>query len=113
MRRQDDFRIVARNLAAAARDGLPITYEPCDVVDPQQVAALFTRIPPPSIVIHNAGIDEPKRLSAKSPDEVVRVVEVKVTGFANLLDAVLATPERRAVLRMWSNVGSMAGRLGG
>ncbi len=71
------------------------------------------RIPPPSIVIHNAGIDEPKRLSAKSPGEVVRVVEVKVTGFANLLDAVLATPERRAALRMWSNVGSLAGRLGG
>lgn len=106
-------RDVRANLSGAARQGLRIRYEPCDCTDPAQVAALFTRVPAPTVVVHNAGIDEPKRLDLKPVDEVVRTIEVKVTGFANLMREVLADPDRRAALKVFCNVGSLAGRMGG
>jgi NAD(P)-dependent dehydrogenase (short-subunit alcohol dehydrogenase family) len=112
-RRQLELRDVRANLGAAAAAGLRIVYEPCDVTDPAQVRALFGRVPAPAVVVHNAGIDEPKRLDAKSPDEVVRTVGVKVSGFANLVGEIVAEPGRRAALRVFCNVGSLAGRMGG
>jgi NAD(P)-dependent dehydrogenase (short-subunit alcohol dehydrogenase family) len=112
-RTQAEQRDVRANLNDAARGGLRISYEPCDCTDPAQVADLFARVPPPAVVVHNAGIDEPKRLDLKSADEVARTVDVKVAGFANLLREVLAAPERRAALRVFCNVGSLAGRMGG
>ncbi|GAA3849429.1 hypothetical protein GCM10022243_14220 [Saccharothrix violaceirubra] len=107
-RRERELRDVRDHLAQAAHDGLRITYEPCDCTDEDQVRALFDRVPTPTVVVHNAGIDEPKRLDLKTADEVVRTVDVKVTGFGNLLRAVL--PLR---LKAFCNVGSVAGRMGG
>ncbi|TDE48499.1 SDR family NAD(P)-dependent oxidoreductase [Nonomuraea mesophila] len=111
LKRETELRQVGANLAAARRDGLRITYEPCDCVRPEQVDALFARIPEPSVIIHNAGIDLPTRLDNKSPEEVVRTVDVKVTGFANLTRAVLRA--RRDTVKVFCNVGSLAGRMGG
>ncbi|MDX3108924.1 SDR family NAD(P)-dependent oxidoreductase [Nonomuraea angiospora] len=113
LKRESELRHVAANLAAAGRDGLRIAYEPCDCVRQEQVDALFARLPAPTVVVHNAGIDLPTRLDRKTPEEVVRTVEVKVSGFAALTRAVLATPERRAALKVFCNVGSLAGRMGG
>jgi NAD(P)-dependent dehydrogenase (short-subunit alcohol dehydrogenase family) len=112
-RTQTEQRDVWANLSGAAARGLRISYEPCDCTDPAQVADLFTRVAAPTVVVHNAGIDEPKRLDLKSADEVTRTIEVKVAGFANLLRAVLADPGRRAALKVFCNVGSLAGRMGG
>ncbi|MGW0196175.1 SDR family NAD(P)-dependent oxidoreductase [Nonomuraea sp. NPDC003201] len=113
LKRETELRQVGANLAAARRDGLRITYEPCDCVRPEQVDALFARIPDPSVIVHNAGIDVPTRLDNKTPEDVVRTVDVKVTGFANLTRAVLHTPGRRDTLKVFCNVGSLAGRMGG
>ncbi|MFI7709069.1 SDR family NAD(P)-dependent oxidoreductase [Nonomuraea sp. NPDC049480] len=113
LKRESELRQVGVNLAAAERDGLRIAYEPCDCVRQDQVDALFARIPAPSVVVHNAGIDLPTRLDRKTPEEVVRTVEVKVSGFTSLTRAVLAAPERRAALKVFCNVGSLAGRMGG
>lgn len=108
-RKQAEQRDVHANLAAAARQGLRVRYEPCDCTDAGQVADLFARVPAPTVVVHNAGIDEPKRLDQKSADEVARTIDVKVTGFANLMREVLA----RDTVKVFCNVGSLAGRMGG
>jgi len=108
-RRRAEQRDVHANLSAAARTGLRIRYEPCDCTDSGQVADLFTRVPAPTVVVHNAGIDEPKRLDLKSADEVARTIDVKVTGFANLMREVLD----KDTVKVFCNVGSLAGRMGG
>ncbi|MGI5375546.1 SDR family NAD(P)-dependent oxidoreductase [Streptomyces sp. CA-251387] len=114
VRRAEENRTVHRNLAGAAADGLRIDYLRCDCTDADQVERVFAALGDgPTHVVHNAGIDEPARFDRKSADEVVRTVDVKVTGFANLVAAILARPERRARLRLLSNVGSLAGRMGG
>ena len=113
LRRESDSRQICANLTEAARDGLPIGYEACDVTDANQVRELLHRIPAPTVVVHNAGIDEPKRLDRKTPEEVVRTIDVKVSGFANLARELLAEPSRRAALKVFCNVGSLAGRMGG
>ncbi len=112
-RRQAELRDVAANLAGAAAAGLRIRYEPCDVTDPAQVRELFSRVGAPTVVVHNAGVDEPRRLDRKTPEEVVRTVAVKVAGFANLVWEIQADPARRAALKVFCNVGSLAGRMGG
>jgi NAD(P)-dependent dehydrogenase (short-subunit alcohol dehydrogenase family) len=112
-RRQAELRDVKTNLDAASAAGLRIVYEPCDITDPAQVSALFARVPAPAVVVHNAGIDEPKRLDQKSPAEVIATIAVKVTGFANLIREIQADPTRRAALKVFCNVGSLAGRMGG
>ncbi|MFI1399317.1 SDR family NAD(P)-dependent oxidoreductase [Streptomyces sp. NPDC020681] len=114
IRRADENRTVHRNLAGAAASGLRIDYLRCDCTDAEQVERAFAALGEgPQFVIHNAGIDDPARFDRKSADEVVRTVDVKVTGFANLVAAILARPERRDRLRLLSNVGSLAGRMGG
>ncbi|GAA2259147.1 hypothetical protein GCM10010145_33540 [Streptomyces ruber] len=114
VRRAEEDRTVLRNLTGAAADGLRIDYLRCDCTDPAQVERVFAALGDgPTHVVHNAGTDDPARFDRKSAEEVVRTVDVKVTGFANLVTAVLARPERRARLRLLSNVGSLAGRMGG
>ncbi|MBT2389522.1 SDR family NAD(P)-dependent oxidoreductase [Streptomyces sp. ISL-1] len=112
-RAQED-RTVCRNLTGAEADGLRIDYLRCDCTDAAQVEQAFAALGEgPEFVIHNAGIDDPARFDRKTAESVVRTVDVKVTGFANLVAAVLARPERRSRLRLLSNVGSLAGRMGG
>ncbi|MFI6344291.1 SDR family NAD(P)-dependent oxidoreductase [Streptomyces sp. NPDC050560] len=114
VRRAEEARTVLANLAGAAADGLRVDYLRCDCTRPEEVERVFAALGEgPTHVVHNAGIDEPARFDRKSAADVVRTVEVKVTGFANLVAAVLAEPGRRARLRLLSNVGSLAGRMGG
>jgi NAD(P)-dependent dehydrogenase (short-subunit alcohol dehydrogenase family) len=114
VRRAEDDRTVHRNLSGAAADGLRVDYLRCDCTDRKQVERVFAALGDgPTHIVHNAGIDEPARFDRKAAEEVVRTVDVKVTGFAHLVMAVLARPERRARLRLLSNVGSLAGRMGG
>ncbi len=102
-------RELLHNLRSAEAEGLRLTYEPCDFNEPEQVRALLSRFGPELRgVIHNAGTDAPIRLTAKSPEDFVRTVRVKVRGFLNLLEAVRERP-----LRFFSSCGSMTGRFGG
>ncbi|MFI9508179.1 KR domain-containing protein [Nocardia sp. NPDC052566] len=108
--RVEQSRELAAELAAARRDGLDITYRRCDVVDPAQVRELLAAAGPRLAgVVHNAGLDAPVRLPAKTAEVVRGTVEVKVTGLCNLLDALAELPP----VRFFSSVGSLSGRWGG
>lgn len=103
-------RQLTARLAAARADGLDIGYQQCDVTDAGQVRALLAAAGPRLAgVVHNAGVDTPVRLPAKTPEVVRRTVEVKVTGLLNLLAALPDCP----AVRFFSTAGSLAGRWGG
>ncbi len=102
-------REVAANLAAAHRDGLAISYQRCDIRDPDDVRRLVDGIGARlRVVVHNAGIAAPTRLRNKNINVVLDVVASKLDGFVNLADAV-----RGRDLDWFCNVGSAAGRMGG
>jgi NAD(P)-dependent dehydrogenase (short-subunit alcohol dehydrogenase family) len=102
-------RSLSRNLERMRASGLRIDYAVCDFNNRTQVQALVQSLGSALTgVIHNAGIDTPVRLAAKSPESFIATVRVKVAGFLNLLQA-LADAE----LKFFCNVGSIAGRLGG
>ncbi|MFJ4654201.1 SDR family NAD(P)-dependent oxidoreductase [Nocardia sp. NPDC088792] len=103
-------RQLAARLDSARADGLDIVYRQCDVTDPEQVRALLAAAGPGLAgVVHNAGVDAPVRLPAKSSEVVRRTVGVKVTGLVNLLAALAERP----AIRFFSTAGSLAGRWGG
>ncbi|MEV0944285.1 SDR family NAD(P)-dependent oxidoreductase [Micromonospora wenchangensis] len=102
-------REIRHNLRRAAGVGARIEYAVCDVTRAEEVAALVaTAGPGLSVVVHNAGIDQPTRLSRKTPDDVVDVIAVKVDGFRNLVGALAGRP-----LKVLCAVGSLTGRYGG
>ncbi|MFI5782511.1 KR domain-containing protein [Nocardia sp. NPDC051570] len=103
-------RQLVERLDDARAEGLDIGYHRCDVTDPDQVRALLAAAGPRLAgVVHNAGIDAPVRLPAKTPEVVGRTVGVKVIGLLNLLAALADHPP----LRFFSSAGSLAGRWGG
>ncbi|MGY2061041.1 KR domain-containing protein, partial [Nocardia gipuzkoensis] len=103
-------RQLAARLAGARDDGLDIVYHQCDVTDPDQVRTLLAAAGPGLVgVVHDAGIDAPIRLPAKTPEAVRRTVGVKVTGLLNLLAALQDMPR----IRFLGTAGSLAGRWGG
>ena len=103
------IRALWRNLSRVRAAGLRIDYAVCDFNSRTEVQALVDALGSALTgVIHNAGIDTPVRLSAKSAESFVATVRVKVAGFLNLLRALAD-----ADLKFFCNVGSIAGRLGG
>ncbi len=103
-------RQLAARLASARADGLDIVYHQCDVTDAEQVRALLAAAGPGLVgVVHDAGLDAPVRLPAKTLEVVRRTVGVKVAGLLNLLAALHDRPR----LRFFSTAGSLAGRWGG
>ncbi|RSN08001.1 hypothetical protein DMC63_34660 [Streptomyces sp. WAC 05977] len=102
-------RTALANLAAAADNGLRIRYEPCDVTDRAQVERLLSSLDAnPTVLVHNAATYRGVRFSRLTPEEVVRAVDVKVTGFATLFDAVSARASVDRPLRFVSCAGSMS-----
>ncbi|MBM0276002.1 KR domain-containing protein [Micromonospora tarensis] len=102
-------REIWRNLRRAREAGADVTYHVCDVSDPNEVADLVAKAGDAlTYVIHNAGIDAPARLPAKSTDQFLAVIDVKVDGFLHLLSAIGDRP-----LKMLCAVGSLTGRYGG
>jgi NAD(P)-dependent dehydrogenase (short-subunit alcohol dehydrogenase family) len=102
-------RQLADNLAAAGREGFRIEYLRCDFTDPGQVSGLLSGLGGVLTgVVHNAGIDTPRRLPRKPDTEFLRTVATKVDGFIELFGAV-----RDSDLKFFCNVGSLTGRLGG
>ncbi|MEN2470057.1 cytochrome P450 [Burkholderia sp. GS2Y] len=110
LRQLERRRELKASLDAAAALGLPVRYRVCDVTDADAVRALCDEFGERLRgVIHNAGIDQPVRLSRKTADEFVGTVRVKVLGFMNLHAAVRNRPR----VEYFINVGSLTGRWGG
>lgn len=108
--RQQRRRELRATLDSLAARGLPVQYRVCDITDAKAVQALCDEYGDAlRIVIHNAGVDRPVRLSLKSADSFIDTVRTKVAGFANLCSAVAQRPR----LLQFCNVGSLTGRWGG
>ena len=102
-------RQLADNLSAARQDGLRIEYARCDFTDPEQVSGLLSGIGGRITgIVHNAGIDTPRRLPHKPDSEFLQTVATKVDGFLDLFRKV-----QHSDLKFFCNVGSLTGRLGG
>ncbi|PWK78553.1 KR domain-containing protein [Lentzea atacamensis] len=106
-------RTIHQNLKSGRAKGLRIDYVPCDCTDPAQVRELFDRVGGPTVLMHNAGIDNAVRFNQQSPDTVVRIVSVKIDGLATMLAEIRRRPDLAAKLKLVSGVGSLSGRLGG
>jgi NAD(P)-dependent dehydrogenase (short-subunit alcohol dehydrogenase family) len=102
-------RELAQNVLGARRNGLRIDYRRCDFTDPAQISALVTELGDELTgVVHNAGVDTPRRLPDKPGTEFLHTVGTKVDSFLSLFDLVA---DRK--LKFFCNVGSLTGRLGG
>jgi NAD(P)-dependent dehydrogenase (short-subunit alcohol dehydrogenase family) len=109
LRRRSQSRELHQNLRQAAAEGLRIRYVPCDLADPAAVRQLVADLGPGLTgVVYNAGVDRPARLPAKSDQDFLAGVAVKVTGFLRVYTAV-----RHLDLAFFCNAGSLTGRLGG
>jgi NAD(P)-dependent dehydrogenase (short-subunit alcohol dehydrogenase family)/3-oxoacyl-(acyl-carrier-protein) synthase len=105
--KQDRERL--RNLAGVIGEGLPVEYHACDFNVAEQVQALVNRLGAKlTVVVHNAAVDTPVRLASKSLDSFVGTLGVKVHGFLHLARALSDRP-----LKLFCNVGSLTGRMGG
>src|SRR6218665_4110799 len=83
------MRALLSNLAAAKREGLDLGYERCDVQSAESVQQLFHRINGDiTLVIHKAGIDDPKRIDQKTTASLERVISVKLDGLRNVQGAI-------------------------
>ncbi|MEV0727375.1 SDR family NAD(P)-dependent oxidoreductase [Polymorphospora sp. NPDC050346] len=87
----------------------PATYASCDVTDPDQVRRTLAAAAADGVVagiVHGAGINEPRPMSAVDAASLHRVLRPKVDGLRHLLDA--AGPDLRLVV----GFGSIIGRCG-
>lgn len=109
LRRLVQSRELHANLRQAAAEGLPIRYVPCDLADPAAVRQLVADHGHGLAgVVYNAGVDRPARLPAKSDQDFLSGVAVKITGFLRVYAAV-----QHLDLAFFCSAGSLAGRLGG
>ncbi|MEU3500045.1 SDR family NAD(P)-dependent oxidoreductase [Streptomyces hundungensis] len=96
VRQQSEIRAT---LAALRAQGAEATYVAADVADPSAVVAALTpyadRV---TGVIHGAGVLADKPLSLKTPQDVARVVDTKLTGLLNVLAALPAENLRHLVV---------------
>ncbi|MBF9337045.1 SDR family NAD(P)-dependent oxidoreductase [Microbacterium lacticum] len=107
--RRTRIRALLSNLAAAEQEGLILAYERCDVHSAQSVQQLFNRaIGDISVVVHNAGIDDPKRLDQKTTASMEHVISVKLDGLRNVQAAMVGRNVGTLAL-----TGSLTGRYGG
>jgi len=102
-------RELHRYLRTIDAERLPIEYRVCDFTRLEDVRGLIDSLGPRLAgIVHNAGVDAPKRLGTKPIDEFLSIVDVKVAGFLNILEALDNRP-----LKFLSSVGSLTGRMGG
>ena len=103
-------RELLQNLRTAQAAGARVQYRPCDVTEPAAVATLIEAAGPGLAgVVHNAGVDVPARLAAKTNEVAEQVIRVKVDGLLNLLAALAGRPAPAFLC----TVGSLTGRWGG
>ncbi|MFZ2087152.1 MAG: SDR family NAD(P)-dependent oxidoreductase [Desulfobaccales bacterium] len=105
---------VTQALKELSRLGVEARYYPCDVAQAEavrqtlgQVAAEWGRI---DVVIHGAGVIHDSFMAFMTPKDFSRVVAVKLTGAANLLDA--ARPHGLRCLAALSSAACIQGNPG-
>ncbi|MFE5567637.1 SDR family NAD(P)-dependent oxidoreductase [Amycolatopsis japonica] len=108
-REVEDAEFVRTALANLAEAGDRIRYQACDVTDRDEVERLVSGLDrKPTVLVHNAATYRGVRFSRLTPEEVIRAVEVKVTGFAALFEAVFAHATKDRPLRFVSCAGTMS-----
>ncbi|MFH8345501.1 SDR family NAD(P)-dependent oxidoreductase [Streptomyces sp. NPDC018045] len=102
---------LAANLARMAAAGIPFRYVRADVTSPEEVEAAVREVRaalgPVTAVLHGAGRNEPRALTALDEPSFRRTLAVKLAG----LEAVLAAVEP-GDLRLLVAFGSIIGRAG-
>jgi acyl transferase domain-containing protein/NAD(P)H-dependent flavin oxidoreductase YrpB (nitropropane dioxygenase family)/NAD(P)-dependent dehydrogenase (short-subunit alcohol dehydrogenase family) len=82
---------IARNVSRLSALGLKVSYLSCDVADPRKVAQTLDRVVKQygkiDGIIHGAGIIRDGLLEFMTPEDFVRVMEVKLLGAWNLYRA--------------------------
>ena len=102
-----------KTMDAIHKTGGQAIYLPCDVSDQiavnEVVKQIIQKEGQVDVLIHAAGVDKSRKLDSKSEAEFRQIVNVKATGFFNLLKA-LETENRlpKAIV----NFSSVAGRFG-
>jgi len=109
-RPQDDPELAA-NLERLAESGVRFRYIPADVTDPvglgEAVRAIAAALGPVTAVLHGAGANAPRPLSALEAEDFARTVAPKLSGARN----VLATLDP-ARLKLFVAFGSIIARTG-
>lgn len=105
---------LAANLERMAAAGITLLYASADVTDAATVAAAVARVEielgPVTAVLHGAGANSPRLLSAIDEAGFLRTVAPKTAGLRNVLDALSAMgPDR---LRLLVTFGSIIARTG-
>ncbi|WP_433789719.1 type I polyketide synthase [Actinoplanes sp. CA-252034] len=84
---------------------VPVTFVPCDLTDPEQVAALAAGLPDDlTAVVHAAGAGEDTAVAELTPARIAEVTDVRITG-ARLLDELLGDRDLDAFLLFTSAAG--------
>ncbi|MEU4805561.1 type I polyketide synthase [Actinosynnema sp. NPDC023587] len=102
---------LAANLERMTAAGVRFRYERADVTSPEQVADAVRRFRADlgaiTAVLHGAGRNEPRALTALTDDDLTATLAPKVTGLRTVLGAV--DPDR---LKLLVTFGSIIGRAG-
>jgi hypothetical protein len=110
-RREEPTAFLAELRAAGASGA---SYFRCDLADGPAVDRTAERLrliaPRLDLLIHAAGIEVSRNLSAKTPEEIDRVYRIKVAGLVNLLDAY--GEDRVGLVVSFSSVASLFGNPG-
>ena len=102
---------VKANLERMEAAGVRCVYRRCDIADSRATAEAVEEVQtnwgPVTAVLHAAGVNQPRRLSELTMDEVDRTLAPKVSGLKNVLQAIDAEH-----LRLLVTFGSIIGRAG-
>jgi enediyne polyketide synthase len=103
--------ILAENLARMAAEGVRLDYFRADVCDAKAVCAAVAEIERTmgriTAILHGAGVNTPKLISALTEEDFRQTLRPKVTGLRNLLAAVEAED-----LKLLITFGSIIARVG-
>lgn len=73
----------------ATRSELTVRVEPCDLSDPDQIAALIKRLGPVDILVNNAGLGDIGLFERSSYDKLALMIRVNILGLTQLTHGLL------------------------
>ena len=105
---------IERNLSRFAEAGIRAHYFQCNLLDAEQVHSVLKRVAheigPVSGLIHAAGINGLQKIENSNWDDIQRVLQPKVWGLVNLLDAI--NVKELKLLSVFSSVIANSGMAG-
>ncbi|MCP4688330.1 MAG: SDR family oxidoreductase, partial [Desulfobacterales bacterium] len=107
-------REIAETLHRLRQTGAEVSYFSADVRDPDAITPVFKAIRSAhgavTALIHGAGVLEDRLIIDKTDAQLDRVIDTKVAGFLNLLDAV--RPDSLKHLVLFTSVAARLGNMG-